>query len=198
MHTFNSMNGGWEVSTLYLPSIPFALIVWVMDTPSVGQDLFGKQMRKGASSLKKCSNVISVQHLRTSSCHGAIAPIGPYLQELVISPWRAKHWASLLVSWEEFIQKITLMSFLWPPLFGWMGKLRYDRHSLSSRILGYQQGNTPVELPLYPLFSVFPKHLHIHFSQPRLNYLVYKPKSRSHKWLVQDHRDSFVARLLVA
>lgn len=125
-------------------------------------------MRKGSSSLKKCNNVISVQHLRSSSHHGTIASIGPYLRELVISPSRAKHCASLHVSW-ELTQKTVQMSFVWPPLFVWIdGKLRYDRHLLSSRTLGYQQSNSLVELPLCPLLSASPKHLHIQFSQPGL------------------------------
>lgn len=136
------------------------MLVWVIHTPLKRQNLFGKQMKKGTSSLKKCNNVPSVQHLRTPSCGGPVAPMGSYLQELNTEPV-----STFLrrVHMEDHGNILFIAFFVWIDGKGetWQAFFQLQNSRISTR-------NTTQEgLPLWTVSSAFPKHFHIHCSQPR-------------------------------
>lgn len=89
-----------------------------MDTPSVGQRSLGEANEEGVQFIREMQlcHISAASEKFLLSWHNS--SIGPYLQELVVSPSRAKHCASLHVS-REFTQKTMRMSISWPPLFVW-------------------------------------------------------------------------------
>lgn len=158
------------------------MLVWVIHTPLKRQNLFGKQMKKGTSSLKKCNNVPSVQHLRTPSCGGPVAPMGSYLQELNTEPV-----STFLrrVHMEDHGNVLFIAFFVW--IYGkgetWQAFFQLQNSRISTR--NTTQGGCHCEQYLQLFQSIFTSIV----VNPDQNYLVYKPESESHKWLIHNPTD---------
>lgn len=81
-----------------------------------------------------------------------------------------------------------------PSLFGWIGMVRHDRHSLSSRTLGYQQNKQPSGVAtVYSTFS-FPKVFSHPFYSTQIKtiwFTIQKVKTTSDSsWILQTDLDN--------